>query len=275
MTSSDQQLLEAARSHDRAAIETLLLRHQGKVYGYALKLCRNGEDAKDVLQDTLLAMAQSVHDFRGHSSLSTWLYAVTRSFCIKKRRRSKFAPARLTSLDDDAAAEARQLVAPGLPPDDVVAGNELRSTLDEALGSLDAPQREVLVLRDVEGLKAIEVAEVLGISVAAVKSRLHRARMRLRARLAPQLRRGESAATATASGCPDILTLYSQRLEGEVSGELCAEMERHLADCSRCEDACRSLKRSLLLCQAAPETDVPEALQQSVRSALRRVLALG
>jgi RNA polymerase sigma-70 factor, ECF subfamily len=71
-----------------------------------MKMCHDREDAKDVLQDTLLAVARSIRDYRGASSLSTWLYTIARSFCIKKRRRSKFAPERERSLESDVAGEA-------------------------------------------------------------------------------------------------------------------------------------------------------------------------
>src|SRR5215470_15526196 len=92
---ADDELLAAARAGDAAALEELLERHQAQVYRFGMKMCRDPEDAKDVLQDTLLAMARNVRDFRGASSLSTWLYTIARSFCIKKRRRSKLA------LDDE------------------------------------------------------------------------------------------------------------------------------------------------------------------------------
>jgi len=106
---TDSTVLDAARAGDARALEMLLERHQAQVYRFGLKMCRDPEDAKDVLQDTLLAMARSVRDFRGASSISTWLYAIARSFCIKKRRRSTFATARAPrSLDTDAATEARR-----------------------------------------------------------------------------------------------------------------------------------------------------------------------
>src|SRR5581483_2651932 len=89
-TPSDERLLADARAGDKQALETLLERHQAQVYRFGMKMCRNPEDAKDVLQETLLAMARSVRDFRGASSISTWLYTIARSFCIKKRKRSKF-----------------------------------------------------------------------------------------------------------------------------------------------------------------------------------------
>src|SRR5689334_24944270 len=113
-SAEDHDLLERARAGDREALETLLQRHQAQVYRFGMKICRDPEDAKDVLQDTLLAMARSVRDFRGASSISTWLYTIARSFCLKKRRRSKFAPDEERSLDTDVAAEARRLSSPGV-----------------------------------------------------------------------------------------------------------------------------------------------------------------
>src|SRR4051794_19854790 len=75
---SDEQLLVSARAGGRDALEQLLERHQAQVYRFGMKMCRHPEDAKDVLQDTLLAVARGVRDFRGASSLSTWLYTVAR-----------------------------------------------------------------------------------------------------------------------------------------------------------------------------------------------------
>jgi RNA polymerase sigma-70 factor (ECF subfamily) len=131
-----------------------------------------------------------------------------------------------------------------------------------------------LVLRDIEGLTAPEVAEVLGIRADAVKSRLHRARLAVRQAILPHLRIGdEETARGGLQECPDVLTLFSRHLEGEISADLCAQMERHLEDCGRCRGACESLKRTLALCHRAPTPHVPEAVQQSVRASLRRLLA--
>src|SRR5512138_1773902 len=110
---SDEQLLDAARAGDSHALETLLERHQAEVYRFGMKMCRDPEDAKDILQDTLLAMARGVRDFRGASSLSTWLYTIARSFCLKKRRRSKFAPEEERSLETGGATEEGRLADPG------------------------------------------------------------------------------------------------------------------------------------------------------------------
>jgi RNA polymerase sigma-70 factor, ECF subfamily len=205
---SDDSLLAAARAGDRHALETLLERHQAHVYRFGMKMCRDPEDAKDVVQDTLLAMARGVRDFRGASSISTWLYTIARSFCIKKRRRSKFAPEEERSLDTDLTAEAKHLADPGEDPDQVLAGKEVETALEQAIAGLKPMYREVLLLRDAEGLTAPEVAEVLGVTPEAVKSRLHRARLSVRERIAPLL--GVELDRPPAPGtCPDVLTMFS------------------------------------------------------------------
>jgi RNA polymerase sigma-70 factor (ECF subfamily) len=305
MDANDDTLLEQAQAGDRGALGALLERHQPRVYRFGLKMCRDPEDAKDILQDTLLAVARNVKEFRGASSVSTWLYTIARSFCIKKRRRSKFAPAEEASLDAKAPGEeARQIADTARGPDESLAGREAEAALEGAIGGLEPMYREVLVLRDVEGLSAAETAEVTGISVEAVKSRLHRARVAVRERLAPFLSgepapappqaavpdakrappldsgpagpyaQGERGATPPTSACPDVVHLFSQHLEGEISSPLCAEMERHLASCPSCRDRCASLQRTLALCKAAPLPEVPAKVQASVRQALKRFISL-
>lgn len=270
---ADSTVLNAARAGDARALELLLERHQAQVYRFGLKMCRNPEDARDVLQDTLLAMARSVRDFRGASSISTWLYAIARSFCIKKRRRGTFAPAEVRSLDTDAAAEARRPADPGRGPDEVMLDKEIAHALDEAIGTLDPIYREVLILRDVEGLTAPEVAEVLGVTVDAVKSRLHRARLEVRGRVAPMLGIAAESGGTKPNTCRDVLLLYSRYLEDEISADVCAEMERHIETCDRCRGGCESLKRSLALCRGIPSVQVPPEAQRSVRAAVREFLS--
>lgn len=263
MDRSDEKLLSAARSGDRDALEGLLLKYQPQVYRFGMKMCGDPEDAKDVVQDTLLAMARTVGDFRGASSISTWLYSIARSFCIKKRRRGKSVAAE--ALPPDVAH-------PGRGPEEDVDKRRVETVLADTIAALAPMYREVLVLRDIEGLTAPEVAEVLGISIEAVKSRLHRARLAVRDSLAPLLgmRRDRPAVPRK---CPDILMLFSRHLEGEISADLCAQMERHVEGCTACREKCESLRRTLKLCQATPLPKVPESIQQSVRQSLRTLTA--
>jgi len=270
---SDDTLLAQARMGDRQALEALLERHQGQVYRFGMKMCRDPEDAKDVLQDTLLAMARGVRDFRGASSISTWLYTIARSFCIKRRRKSKFAPDEERSLETGAPGDVSRLADPTEGPDDALAGKQIERALEQAIDELAPMYREVLLLRDAEGLTAPQVAEVLGVTSQAVKSRLHRARLLVRQRVAPLL--GINTDLPPAPGkCPDVLGMLSQHLEDEISADICAQMEGHLENCGRCRGTCDTLKRTLALCRTAgASVPVPAAVQASVRSALRSFLA--
>jgi RNA polymerase sigma-70 factor (ECF subfamily) len=267
MPVTDQELVDAARAGDRRALESLLERHQAAVYRFGMKMCGESEDAKDVLQETLFAAARTLPEFRGASSLSTWLYTIARSFCLKKRRTSKFAPQRIESLEAQAEA-AKEIPDARRGPEEDAAGRQLKTVLDAAIAELEPMYREVLVLRDVEGLSAQEVAEVMGLSVEAVKSRLHRARVAVRERVAPLLAPPEVAAPQ--EGCQDVVMLLSRRLEGEIDGNACAELESHLEKCASCRGRCDSLRATLSLCRSAGAAPVPEDVLRSVRQSLRR-----
>jgi RNA polymerase sigma-70 factor, ECF subfamily len=270
MAETDQDMLTAARAGDRRALEKLLEHHQASVYRFGLKMCREAEDAKDVLQETLFAAARTLPDFRGASSVSTWLYTIARSFCIKKRRTSKFAPERLESLDDRAAG-AIAVPDTRRGPEEEVAGRQLQDVLDEAITGLDPMHREVLILRDVEGLSAAEVAEVLGLSVEAVKSRLHRARVAVREKVAPVLSPGAQD-VAPGPSCVDVVTMLSRKLEGEIDGNDCAALEGHVAGCASCRGRCDALRSTLALCKTAGAATVPPEVARSVRDGLRQFL---
>ena len=274
MAENDQALIEAARAGDRRALEKLLERHQGAVYRFGMKMCGEPEDAKDVLQETLFAAVRTLPEFRGASSISTWLYTIARSFCLKKRRTSKFAPERIESLE--AHEEASAEVADGRrSPEEDASARQTRKVLDAAISELDPMYREVLLLRDVEGLPAAEVAEILGLTVEAVKSRLHRARVAVRERVAPVLVPAAAAAAAAAPGpsCQDVVLMFSRRLEGEVDANACAELEKHLQTCASCRGRCDSLRSTLTLCRSAGSAQVPPEVAREVREALRQFVS--
>lgn len=263
----ETDLITAARAGDAAALEALLEQHQAQIYRFGLQMCRNPDDAREVLQDTLLAMARGVRDFRGESSLSTWLYTIARRFCLKRRQRGRDTagnPAFTPAAETDAAL----VHDPSPTPEARLAGRQVADLLDQAIRALPPMYREVLVLRDVEGLSAADVARVLGITVQAVKSRLHRARVSLRQHLAPHLGALPSGADP-GTPCARIVSTFSKHLEGEISADTCARMERHLDDCAHCRAACASLRQTLALCREAGQgTEVPPAVRAAVRHAL-------
>lgn len=258
------QLLEQAREGDEAALEELLRLLQPQLYRFSMKMCRHTEDAEDVLQDSMLTLARSFKDFRGASSLSTWLYTIARSLCIKKRRKSKFAPAREESLDNLNPKLRNTLASDSPSPESEAELSQTWRQVQAGIQRLEPDFREVLVLRDVEGLTAKEVAEVTDISVSAVKSRLHRARAELRQNLSSQ-------SYAPKPGCPDIRMVFSQHLEGELSADICSTMQEHVDSCAQCAAECDGLKQALNACSSSP-CEVPSEVQARVHQALRSVM---
>ena len=239
-----------------------------------MKMCRDPEDAKDVLQDTLLAMARGVRDFRGASShLDVALH--DRAQLLHQE-----APAQQVRARGGAFARHRRggrgqasRRAGPTSPDEALAGRQVERALEQAIAALEPMYREVLLLRDVEGLTAPEVAEVLGASVQAVKSRLHRARLSVRERVAPLLgverdRRPRRALAPTSSRCSRATS--RTRSAPSFARRWSATSKAARAVAERCD----SLKRTLALCRTVgPAVPVPASVQASVKTAVRSFLA--
>lgn len=252
-------LVQRARSGDAKALEELLASVAPSVERFGMRMCKSSHDADDVLQDTLLTIATHLGEFEGRSSLRSWVFALTRSACMRRRRGLKNQPHAI----DEHAPEPRDLSA---SPEERAADRELALALTRALDALPEEHREVIVLRDIEGLSASEAAASLGVSVDAVKSRLHRARESLRTALAPLL---ESDAPAPSSSCPEVATLWSKKLEGDLAQSDCAQMEQHLESCPACTAACDALKKALLACKRSATAEVRPEVQARVKAAVR------
>jgi RNA polymerase sigma-70 factor (ECF subfamily) len=184
----DRELVARTLAGDRAAFEALVRRHERRVYRVAMALLGNPEDAADALQDCFLQAYRHLDQFRGAARFSTWLVRIAVNAALQQRR------------DRDGAASLDELMAAGefMParlhpwhpsPEQLYGRQELRRLVEQAVAALPEPYRAVLVLRDLEGLSAEETAAALGLTVPAVKSRLHRARLVLREYLAAHLER--------------------------------------------------------------------------------------
>lgn len=252
-------LVRLAKSGDPTALEQLLTQIAPSIQRFGLRMCQNGHDSEDVLQDTLLTILRHLPEFEGRSSFTSWVFALTRSACTRRRRGLKNKP----GVELDHAVEVDES-AP--TPEQGAGDREMSRILEQALDTLPEEYREVILLRDVESLTAPEAAEALGISVEALKSRLHRARQALRSALRPVL---EPRPLPAPASCPDIMALWSRKLEGDLDALDCAEMERHLTTCPACDSACSALKSALLACRREKAIDVRPEVQDQVRAALR------
>lgn len=184
---ADSDLVQAIQSGQIDRFSELVHRYERQLYNFGLKMCGEAQDAEDVVQDTFLNVFRYLKGFRYETKFKNWLYRIATSTCIKKRRKSKFAPERELSMDeflprDEAAVEHQTPEWARLPLDQVI-NEELGQTLKRAILDLPEKYRVVLVLRDIEGFSTDESAHILKLSAANIKVRLHRARLFLRDKL--------------------------------------------------------------------------------------------
>lgn len=173
---TDRTLVAAAQRGDRAAFEQLVVRHAESLHRVVRRLVANDHDAREVAQETFVRAWRGIGRFKGDAEFFTWLYRIG----VNEAHRHQAAQARAqhaTSIEM-LAAEPRD---PGPGPASAAEHQALRAALDEAIAALHPEYRAALVLRDIEGLSTQEIAQVLGLREAALKSRLHRARMQVRA----------------------------------------------------------------------------------------------
>ena len=183
----ERELLRKCRAGDWKAYEPIVRAYEGRLYGVALGLVHNAEDARDLVQDTFLNVFRYLKDFRYETKFKNWLYRIATSTCIKKRRKSKFAPDRELSLDEFRPKEdthiPEQVPEWAQIPLNKLLNVELSKTIREAILTLPEKYRMVIVLRDLEGFSTAETAQILNLKPSNLKVRLHRARLYLREKL--------------------------------------------------------------------------------------------
>ena len=178
-SAAEARALEAAQRGDVVAFNQLVLQYQGVVYNVALRTLGNAEDAADVSQEAFISAFRAIRDFRG-GSFKSWLLRITVNGCYDLLRRRQRRP---TSSLDELTDESDGDVGPpdrALGPEAAALGAETAHVIEEALATLPEDQRALVVLCDVQGLSYEEAAEVTDVALGTVKSRLSRARARLR-----------------------------------------------------------------------------------------------
>jgi RNA polymerase sigma-70 factor (ECF subfamily) len=185
-------LVQAAKSGDLAAFEELVSRYERRIFRLAMNITQNREDAQDATQDAFLKSYQNLNRFQGQSRFYTWLVRIAVNEALMRLRKRR---PNVVSLDEPIESEEDLIPHDvqdwGPTPEQRFERTEMNSILNEAIGNLEPIFRTVFLLRDVEQISTEETAELLGISVPAVKSRLLRARLKLREYLNPFFRRSE------------------------------------------------------------------------------------
>jgi len=180
-------LLQRAQEGDTAAFEALVEREQDKVYGLALRMTRSEADAAEIAQDTFLSAYQHLKDFRGQAAFGSWVHRIAANNALMRLRHRRVVEKLEKSeeaLDEPGFTRMGLLRRPPQqwerPADEQALDAELGEAIERATDRLPEGYREVFLLKDVEGLSYEQIAEITGDSVAAIKSRLHRARLSLR-----------------------------------------------------------------------------------------------
>jgi RNA polymerase sigma-70 factor, ECF subfamily len=177
--SDDQKLIDDCLTGNPAAFGELVSRYQDRLYNTVLRLLDYPEDARDVVQESFLHAYQSLHSFKGDARFFTWLYRIAVNTAISLKRKRKML------LRLQPTTEGNGILEPLDPheanrPDHAMEMAEQEKQVHEALGRLSVEHRSVLILKDMEGLKYEEMAEILQVPVGTIRSRLHRARMEMR-----------------------------------------------------------------------------------------------
>ena len=170
---------ESASAELERAFTEIVEQYSDLAYSVAFRMLRNAEDAEDAVQEAYISAYKSLPNFKGQSKLSTWLYRIVVNACLMKIRKDKSRAKYLSekAFDDALVYDWKN------DPEEAAVNSELRSILESGLDLLSPDLRAALVLRDIQGLSTEEAAEVLEISIASLKSRLHRARIQFRKHL--------------------------------------------------------------------------------------------
>lgn len=179
MTGDDDRLIKECRSGNTAAFGELVLRYQDRLYNTVLRLMNNGEDARDVVQETFLHAYLSLHTFKGDALFFTWLYRIAINTAISMKRKQKPA-LRIRQATNAGYAVDLLDSSVGASPAHGLENAEEERRIQVALSKLSVEHRAVLVMKDVDGKKYEEMAEILGVPVGTIRSRLHRARLEIR-----------------------------------------------------------------------------------------------
>ena len=173
----ERELIARLQKRDEAAFEELIRQYEKKVYTLCFRMCGNSEDAEEAAQDAFLALWRGIDRFRQESSLSTWIYRLATNACIDTLRRRKKQSGSVSLDDEELFVDA---VDTSPQPQETVEHREAQKLLQEGLSALPEEYRNILLLREVEGLSYSEISETLELELGTVKSRISRGRTLLR-----------------------------------------------------------------------------------------------
>ena len=176
----DAMLISRAKRGDRSALDFLIRKHQTRAYQYAYRLTRNPEEASDIVAEAFVRVFNAIHNFKGQSAFTTWLYRILTNCFLDIRKRERSRPTTTLETNGPDGELERQIEYQGRSPFEETERKEKESTMQEAVANLPEYQRSIILMYHVEMMSYEEMAEALDLPIGTVKSRLNRARLSLR-----------------------------------------------------------------------------------------------
>ncbi len=188
----EQHLIAKLQKRDCRAFEALVMRFQAQIINFTYRMLGNREEAQDLAQEVFVSVFKNIDNFRGESSLATWIYRIATNHCKNRKkylgRRYCEQSINTENNNTENSSKEPQISVEVSRPDDLLEGFETEQKIQQAIAELDEEQRAILVLRDIQSIPYEDISEITGLPLGTVKSRLHRARMILKDKLAPYLR---------------------------------------------------------------------------------------
>jgi RNA polymerase sigma-70 factor, ECF subfamily len=192
VTFNEKRLVQRLKKRDPRAFEQLVNRFQTPVFNLVYRMIGNRAEAEDLAQEVFVSIFKKIDGFRGDASLFTWIYRIASNHCKNRQKYLGRRQARPLSPELDGpeldSSRGVQTTSPVTRPDELVEGYQTERMIQQAIADLDEEHRLILVLRDIQSVSYEDISTITGLPLGTVKSRLHRARMSLKDKLAPYLR---------------------------------------------------------------------------------------
>jgi len=270
-----QGFIDQLVAGDRQAFGELVEQTSPKIYALGLRMLANEQDAEDMLQETYLKAYKALPNFEKRSSISTWLFriAVNEALMLLRKRKST---ANMVEIEKDEENDETplEIIDWCCLPEQEMLSAETRTILNEAAEKLSPALRLVFQLRDVDGFSITDTAEILSISEDAVKTRLARARMKLRAELSAYFSEKwkEGSPMHNHENCSEYLKQISAYIDGELPPEVCAALEAHLRECENCRIVVDTMRKTIELYRmTSEEGSLPENIHDRLFARLNLV----
>jgi RNA polymerase sigma-70 factor (ECF subfamily) len=179
----DRELVVRCQQNDTRAFDELVARHQDRIYTAVSRFCGNAEDAADIVQRAFINAFRKIQEFKGDAAFSTWIYRIAFNQAISFRRENRHTTVSIYSKDDDKVVEP----AVESNPTEKTEGEETQKKVQQALEQLEEGDRQIILLKDLQGHSYDEIAVIMQIPKGTVRSRLHRARLELKSKLKPYI----------------------------------------------------------------------------------------